>query len=538
MKKKNSFLLKVIGVTLLGLVFILGLSGCNNETTNADGTITITIFDQNTLASNFGDDRIAQRILEETGVNIQVYNSTGDAQQLLSLMLASGDLPDIVFLDRRTDLIARFSEAGVLVPLNDLIDNYMPNVAEMYAGILQQDTWIDGNNYVLANWYGQHDSPSTAVLMRMDYLTEIVGEERATSAEPFTQTELIEILHQFRQNHPEVNGLPTIGMMMFQINGLDQNHAIEGMFGLRTFYNMNNGDLGWRMRDPQYLEMMKFLNELNRESLLDPEWVSTSWDTVDQGLSQGHVFGAFVGSYGQALVANTVLAQTVGPEAQFMPFKVLGNNVGPDDTTFGGRGTMGWDAAGITTSADPSNHEAIARVIDFLASREGQTLMLWGIEGEDFTITENGAFIPTQEVLDAFAANFEQARAETGIGRWNWFVNQQGPNPYTPFRMHDYATFNTPLSTMARQNLVNTMWDTSVYQGLLPEGNTMLGMRTQQIIDIFLAAIPRMVMASSQEELIEIYNETIDAMETAGLQEVEEVLNQNWHQRRVLWGLE
>ena len=51
-------------------------------------------------------------------------------------MLASGDLPDIVLMDRRSDIVNKYIAAGALVPLNDLIDQYGADIQEMSGDCL------------------------------------------------------------------------------------------------------------------------------------------------------------------------------------------------------------------------------------------------------------------------------------------------------------------------------------------------------------------------------------------------------------------
>ena len=73
--------------------------------------------------------------------------------------------------------------------MNDLIDEYGPDVKEMYGETLNKSRYTDGKNYYLNNWYGEDPDTVAGVLMRYDYLCEIVGKDRADSDEPFTQEE-------------------------------------------------------------------------------------------------------------------------------------------------------------------------------------------------------------------------------------------------------------------------------------------------------------------------------------------------------------
>ena len=109
-------------------------------------------------------------------------------------MLASGDLPDIVLMDRRSDIVNKYIAAGALVPLNDLIEQYGPDIKEMYGDILNKSRYEDGKNYYLNNWYGLDPDPDRAICIRMDVLDELGYGERAKEGDYFTQEEFRDIL--------------------------------------------------------------------------------------------------------------------------------------------------------------------------------------------------------------------------------------------------------------------------------------------------------------------------------------------------------
>ena len=90
--------------------------------------------------SNTFDDPVAKAIEEKTGVKIQVENPTGDPLEKLNLMLTGQNYPDIVLMDRGNDIVNRYIEAGALLPLNDLIDEYGPDVKRDVRGNLKQES--------------------------------------------------------------------------------------------------------------------------------------------------------------------------------------------------------------------------------------------------------------------------------------------------------------------------------------------------------------------------------------------------------------
>jgi putative aldouronate transport system substrate-binding protein len=82
------------------------------ETTVEDKTpITFTVFREDTMANNdnFEGD-VSKQILADTGVTIKYEFPVGDVEQKVSLMLASGDYPDMVAIR----LICTYSRVPLL----------------------------------------------------------------------------------------------------------------------------------------------------------------------------------------------------------------------------------------------------------------------------------------------------------------------------------------------------------------------------------------------------------------------------------------
>ncbi|HEM2729513.1 TPA: extracellular solute-binding protein [Streptococcus suis] len=519
--KMNGFKLAVVG---LSCITFLAACSTNKESSSSE-EMKLTIFDKNSGSKKF-DDRIAQEIEKRTGVDIELQSPTGDAESKLSLMLSSRDYADIVIMDRSSDLVDKYISSGAFIELNDLIDEHGPNVAEMYGETLNKTRAADGKNYYLSNWYGESNQPVAAWNMRYDYMVEIVGKERADSPEPFTQSEMLDILRKFKEKHPEVDGKKSYGITI-QENGL----GVAGMFGIKTYYE-NDGKLFHQAKNPEFMKMITFLNQLYQEDLLDKEWVTNNDTLRNQKLSAGNMMGSISG-YWDPQSVNDANRQAGKNEAVYVAYKVIGDGLKEDETTYGGRSSLGWDAIGITDNA--KNPEAAMKVIDFLASREGQSLMLWGIEGEDYTVNDNGDYTPSEEILKQFSENREDATNNTGITRWTWFVNNQGPTENTPMRVTDYLDQSTFENKMAYQNMVDTNWDTAIYDDLTPDVSTPVGLKWQKISDIYAQAIPKMINATNESEAKKIYEQMLNDFDTAGIEEVEQAINTNYQERLKLW---
>ena len=522
---------RMIALTL-GLVMMLSLmTGCggkDDDGVNPDGTVTLRLFDKNSGSKTFTDE-VAQKIMEDTGVRLSVENPTGDPDEKLNLMLAGSNYPDIVLIGQG-ELVTRYIEAEALIPLDDLIPQYAPHVMEMYGDVMKKTRHSDGRNYWLANWYGKDPDVSVGVLMRRDFLAEIVGQARAESTEPFTQSEYLDILRKFKELHPQIDGKETLPLSV--VSSTDSRFgSLMGMFGVKTYYQAPDGTLQHGVKNPQYLESMLFMNDLSSEGLLDKEWVVNKDEQWKQKLSGGYVFSTF-GAYWDTDDVNQTLSATYGEDAQFYMYKVVADNLTPDQTTYNGRSTLGWDAIGITKNC--KNVEAAMRLIDYLVSEEGQYLLLWGVEGKHWTI-ENGVHVPVPEVYEGLKNDFEKTSNETGIRKWTWFVKNGYGSDGTPY---DLTTKYEMTGTAAFANeAINETdsWDTAEFSGLEPAGSTALGLRWQKVADVVSQDYTKIVDAADRDSAIAAYNSMIDEMNSSGLLECEQYITEQYQARMALW---
>lgn len=146
-KSKTTFKFSLI--MLLSLSFTLaGCGGNNNNTKNnakAEETggaqttaaaattgdkaepFNISIFLGEAGQQPTPDNKIYKKIKEETGASFNFEFLAGDINQKLGVMIAGQDYPDM--MTGNTKLTA----AGAYIPLEDLIEQYAPNLKAHYA---------------------------------------------------------------------------------------------------------------------------------------------------------------------------------------------------------------------------------------------------------------------------------------------------------------------------------------------------------------------------------------------------------------------
>lgn len=489
----------------------------------AEEPLTLTFFDKNT--GDAFENPVAEKIIEKTGVNIVIQQPTGDPNEKLSLMLVSGDLPDIVLMDRRSDLVNKYIAAGALIPLNDLIDQYAPNVKEMYGDVLNKSRYEDGQNYFLNNWYGVDPDPDRAINIRMDVLAELGYGERAKNGDYFTQDEFVDMLRKFKEKYGE-DAIP------FTVNGEHMESVMStfrGMYGMKAYYE-KDGQLLLEVRDPNYLKMVKFINQLYRDGLLDKEWAMNKTDLFEQKLTSGKVMASNGGVQDQI---NTLFREDLGEETerQFYMFKVVADGVDPNETTFSPRSSLGWDAIGITVKNEYPVETM--KFIDFLASEEGQYLLMWGVEGLHWDYVD-GVHSPKDDVIPAFRKDWNETAKSTGIRKWSWFIkNGFGPDgtPYDLVGKYDVSD----VYAHARKSMAGSVYDTALFDNVGPLGGTMEALVEQKLKDIMDQGFAKMVYAESEAELETAYEQMMKELEANDAASIEEIYTKNYQERVALW---
>lgn len=503
------------------LAVAAGLCGCRWKEEEAqeqeDERVTLTLYDKNAGNMKF-DDRIAKAIMEETGLNIQIINTPENSTDQENLMLVQKNYPDVMLVE--IENVNKFTESGAFLDLSPLIEAYAPNITAMYGNTLDELRNEDGAIYYLANWYGVDTDAVTAFQVRYDYLIQLVGKERADSDEPYTQEEFLELLRRFKETYPKVGGEESIA---FTVNpDVGYQAALQGMYGLKKYYETPEG-LKYLVRAPQYYQMLSFLNQMYRESLLDKEWVVNNTGYYNEKLLSGRVF-ATAGAYWDLDSVNAGLDKEYGEEAVFYSIKVLGEGVAADETTYGGRNSLGWDAIGITENCE-NPREAI-EFLDFLASERGQYLQLWGIEGEDWEYVD-GVRTPNPDMIAGFREDYQGMVKKTGIRKWLWCIKNGNGEDGTPYDVT--SKYDVPKTVeIANRRMLTDYWDSAEYQNLEPQSGKEQALMYENIETILKRNFPRIVNAETEQEFASMYQSTMQELEAEGLAEVEQIINDNY----------
>lgn len=291
---------------IVSLATILLLSGCteanNNDATPAGtssaktGKVTLTMMTQSSplAPADPNEKLIFKRLEEKTGVHIEWKTLvSGDTfVEKRNLAIATGELPDAIFRPDFTDNdILQLAKDGTIIPLEDLVDKYMPNFKKVLEKAPQYKAMItapDGHIYSLP-WIEELGSGKEAI-QAVDDLPWINVEwlNKLGLKMPTTTEELKQVLLAFKQNDPAGNG-KTIPMSFISKPGPDGKTGAEdltflfGSFGLGDNNDhlvvSDDGKVIFTASENGYKEGIKYLNDLHKNGLLDIEAPSQDFNT-------------------------------------------------------------------------------------------------------------------------------------------------------------------------------------------------------------------------------------------------------------------
>ena len=187
--------------------------------------------------------------------------------QQLRLAIAANELPDIFLVTDQTDML-QLAEAELIMPVDDIIDkNFTTLCKETMSsdgGMLLEMAKYDGKTYGIPRNISDTDTFSY-LWLREDWMEEQKLER------PKTMEDLKNIMVTFQKAYGGY------GMMIDKGLWYGQRGLFAGFNAHPEFWIPDgNGNLVWGGTTEENKAALKYLNELYKEGLLDPEFITQS----------------------------------------------------------------------------------------------------------------------------------------------------------------------------------------------------------------------------------------------------------------------
>ena len=330
--------------------------------------------------ANVVEDQILEEILKMTNVDAKVTQATSaNYTEKLNSVLASGDLPDIVYLEE--EHMNTWIEEGALLPLDDLLEEYGQNVlAVLDESDYQAIRYVeDGQIYGLP--YLLKLPAQYAWGIRRDWLEQL-------NLEMPTDLESLEkVLTAFKDNAATL-GVENLIPMVGNQSNLGSFYGLCEAFGFST----SGENAAWTLdadgkyiskyEHPNYEAFLETASRWYQNGLIDPEYLSRKNADIHVLFNSGLVGCGFV--FSTRLPSYTAAIQEIDADGYVEYMEPI---VGYDGTQrVIGRTAVGSRAC-ITIAAKDKAVECI-KYLDWFYSEEGDRLLNFGIEGTTYEMVD------------------------------------------------------------------------------------------------------------------------------------------------------
>lgn len=477
----------------------------------------------------WGEDPISATkwVQDNKKVTVTEIPNGGNAAQKLNTMIASGELPDIIWGERGAD-VERLREAGLLVPLDDYIDKY-PNLKKWLDPVaLNMLRSPDGKLYQFPNWYTNRPNGNAGWVVNKKIYKEL-GEPKLE-----TTDDLYAYLKQVKEKFPKV--VPFETDLAKEGHGLDQIYSAfkEDNFTFTRFFAVPDGDkMKSIYKDEPFRESVVFAAKLFREGLMTQDAMTQTRDQVDEKLINGRVaVYASANPTVYAMTADAELRKKDPTDGYFMVWPIHKEGLDKNKIYPGTYNKLGWNAAVITTSA--KNPEAVFAFLDWWTGPEGTTLQFWGLEGEYWQGYEEDGYTP--KFTEKYVTQRDPlSKYQKDMDPVMWVGN-------TVFADDTKGKYESTLAEDERnwatywqyQITWKTQGDATQFVNMTPLPDTEEGIAYQRVKDIWLQVRAQTLYTKSDEETLALLDRAHDDSMAAGFEKVMDFYVQKWNENKAL----
>lgn len=381
---------------------------------------------------DLNENQVTIQLQEETNVTLNLNMVPSDtAKEKLNMLLMSGEYPDVIIgqgIFSSTDMITYGTEEQILIPLNDLIDQYCVNIQERWdemPGVKDEMTSPDGNIYgipTIDSGGRGHTDVGNKMWINTEWL-DAVGMEMPTTTDEFRA-----VLEAFRDKDPNGNGIQD----EIPLTGAANTWAGDPyLFLLNSFgyyngaYYMQEGEIKTVYDQDWMREGLEYIAGLYADGLIDPaaftqdeaqmSVVGNNPDTIIAGAAScGHI----------GMFANINDVERASQYVCLMP--LTGSN-GYCGIPYNKKVSVSSATFAIT---DKCKHpEAAIKIADLFCGAEWSIRASIGIQGIEWDVADEGTVSMTGELASYKYLYFAtDSSASQKVNSWNLTMRLMEPN--------------------------------------------------------------------------------------------------------------
>ena len=390
---------KLLSLALTLALLVGCLAGCssNNNAGNTSGNGGNTSQDSGSTSGDGATIGSPDAPVDVKVVVKDVFPDEEDVQLLTQSinekMAENGQYVNVIFLEPPA---SSYPTAMPLAVMNgetdaDLIYFQGGDQAVAEQGLLEDLTpYIENSTYVKALM----DETNVAKLESYPYLLWLSPPRTSTPVMRSDWTEQLETYDALMAD-PTVDNyynffkeMKDKGLVEYAITADGSTDRIDSIFdhafGVTGTCVEEDGQWIFSQASQAEKDKLEFYAKLYAEGLLDPNFLTNTWDVMEQEFYDGDA-GIIAGTAGATIqIYNSKMVSVYGEEAELTvlpPAKGVSQSFASVDVTK--------ESRGFAINADSPNKDAAFAVLEFMASPEGRILDKVGIEGVHYTVEDN-----------------------------------------------------------------------------------------------------------------------------------------------------
>lgn len=416
---------KVMSTALVVVMTASLLAGCSGqgsaETSGTEtaasgeegGVVELTFYNADGQEDPWTDP-VALAITEATGVKLKTDYPVSSDDQKIALMIAEQNFPDMIFAKGDASSLI---EAGALIDMTDLIEEYGPNIKKLYGDEFDKLKYSadDPSIYQLSSYAVGGSTYKSSGNAQIQWAA--IKENNYEQIKTLDQFE--QVIKDYLAAHPtNEDGLSNIGLSLSTSDwhwmitmGNPAGYIAEAAPDNGQWIIDENYNAVYKFRSEKVKEYFRWLNRMYNEGILDPEFATQTHEDYIAKIASGRVV-ALTDTDWDYQDGEKVLKADGKMDKTYAPLAITMDESQKSAVLMYQGLTTGY-GVGITTSCE--DPVAAIKFLDYLCSDEGQVLINWGIEGVNYEIDENGHRYRTQEEIE-YSQNDKDYSKKTGVG--------------------------------------------------------------------------------------------------------------------------
>lgn len=414
------------------------------------------------IISDWGENEAYKELEKRTGIRIQfVSPPVGQESEQYKLMIASGDLPDMIENGSYSSYPGGADKAiddKVFLKLNEYIDKYAPNfkkVRENDKDIQRLTITDSGNIWAFPCIQTMDELPWNGPILRKDWLGDLGLKMPETISDWYTML----------KNFKDKKGVQA--PFILPKSGADGYFAIIGAYGVGPKFTMKDGKVVFGPLEPGYKEYVTEMNKWYTEGLIDKDFMTRDGKTQDS-MVLSEKAGAWVSSYGTGLDAYMV-AKKGDPKFQVEGAPYPSLKAGEQPHLRQRNEKIKGNYTSITKAC--KNPVEAVKWLDYGYTQEGFLLYNYGIEGLSYTMVNGKPQFTDLLIKNPDGLSYDVVREKYKVHQTSSLRDWRAYKPFSDEQERSMANWNKAISDYVLPSTNMTVEEASKDTSIMSEIN-------------------------------------------------------------------